>query len=64
MKYRLQISESVNHDYIIEANSEEDAIKIYHNYTTEQLQELDLDGQSMWEPYPWDIELLTEGEAQ
>jgi hypothetical protein len=43
---------------MIEAETEEEAMNIYHNYTMEQLQELDLDGQSSWDSYPWDVEKL------
>jgi|688.fasta_scaffold285585_4 hypothetical protein len=58
MKYLFRVTESINHDYMIEAETEEEAMNIYHNYTMEQLQELDLDGQSSWDSYPWDVEKL------
>jgi hypothetical protein len=56
MQYRIQVTESINHSYLIEAESPEDAIAIYHNYNDTQLKELDQDGDSDWEPHPWDIE--------
>jgi hypothetical protein len=58
MKYLFRVTESINHDYMIEAETEEEAMNIYQNYTMEQLQELDLDGQSSWDSYPWDVEKL------
>jgi hypothetical protein len=63
MKYLVRVTETINHDYVIEAESEEDATNVYHNYTMEQLTELDQDGQSSWDAYPWDVELLTEEET-
>ena len=57
-KYLFRVTESINHDYMIEAETEEEALTIYQNYTMEQLEELDLDGQSSWDSYPWDVETL------
>ena len=54
-KYTLRITESINHDYEIEAGSEEEAINIYHSYNDEQLKTLDKDGSSDWDTYPWDV---------
>ena len=55
MKYTLRITESINHDYEIEASCEEVALEIYQSYDDEQLKALDLDGSSDWDTYPWDI---------
>ena len=55
MKYTLRVTESVNHDYLIEAECEEEALEIYQSYDAEQLKTLDLDGSSDWDTYPWDI---------
>lgn len=56
MKYRVQVTETINHEYIIEANSREDARAIYQSYDRVQLSDLDLDGQSVWDSHPWEIE--------
>jgi hypothetical protein len=55
-KYLVRVTESINHDYEIEAESEQDAIDIYHSYDDAQLGELDLDGQSEWDAHPWTVE--------
>ena len=55
-KYLVRVTETVNHDYVIEAESEEQATSIYQNYTMEQLRELDCDGQASWDIYPWQVE--------
>lgn len=55
MKYTLRFTESINHDYKIEASCEEEALEIYQSYDDEQLKTLDLDGSSDWDTYPWDI---------
>ena len=57
-KYLVRITENINHDYEIEAESPEEADRIYRSFTNEQLVELDLDGQSEWDSFPWDIEKL------
>jgi len=59
MKYLVRVTETINHDYEIEAESEEEATNVYHNYTMEQLKELDQDGQSSWDAYPWDVEVIS-----
>jgi hypothetical protein len=56
MKYTVQVTETINHSYEIEAESEEQAVEKYHMYSDEQLKELDTDGQSSWDSYPWDVE--------
>lgn len=63
MKYLVRVTETINHDYVIEAESEEQATNIYHTYSDEQLKELDQDNQSSWDAYPWDVELLPEEET-
>jgi len=55
MKYTLRVTETVNHDYEIEAECEEEALEIYQSYDDEQLKTLDLDGSSDWDTHPWDI---------
>lgn len=55
-KYLVRVTESINHDYEIEAETPEEAVDIYHSYEDAQLKELDLDGQSEWDSYPWEIQ--------
>jgi len=55
-KFLVRVTESINHDYEIEAESKDEAVKIYHSYTDAQLQSRDLDGTSEWDAYPWDVE--------
>jgi hypothetical protein len=54
-KFTLRVTESINHDYEIEAETEEQALSIYYSYNNDQLKELDLDGQSEWDSYPWEV---------
>lgn len=54
-KYILQVTETINHSYAIEAETEEDALTVYYSYDNAQLETLDQDGQSVWDTYPWDI---------
>lgn len=55
-KFLVRVTESINHDYEIEAESAEEAVNIYHSYDNKQLEELDLDGQSEWDTHPWEVE--------
>ena len=55
MKYLVRVTETINHDYEIEATSEQDAIDIFHSYEEHHLKERDLDGQSSWDTFPWDV---------
>lgn len=57
-KFLVRVTESINHDYLIEADSREDALSIYDSYTSEQLVELDRDGDSSWDS-PWDVEEIS-----
>ena len=54
-KFTLRVTESINHDYEIEAETEEEARSIYYSYDNDQLKSLDLDGQSEWDTHPWEI---------
>ena len=54
-KYTIQVTETINHTYEIEAETEEDALTVYYSYDNKQLEELDQDGQSSWDSLPWDI---------
>lgn len=56
-KFLIRVTESINHDYEIQAETEEEALSIYYSYNDEQLKELDLDGQSEWDSHPWEIEV-------
>lgn len=57
-KFLVRVTELINHDYEIEANSREEAIAIYDSYDQEQLTNLDSDGCSEWDR-PWDVEELS-----
>lgn len=58
-KFLVRVTESINHDYEIEAETKEQAVEIFHSYNDAQLKELDLDGQADWEPHPWDVEEIS-----
>lgn len=55
VKFLVRVTESVNHDYLIEADSREEAVEKYYNLTERELKELDLDNASSWDT-PWDVE--------
>lgn len=57
-RYLVRVTESINHDYEIEAESKEEAVEIYLSYTDAQLKSRDLDGRSDWDAHPWDVEEL------
>lgn len=54
-KFLVRVTESINHDYEIEAEDAESALEIYYSYTDAQLKSRDLDGQSDWDR-PWEVE--------
>lgn len=56
-KYLVRVTESINHDYLIEADNEDDALNIYYSYDDDQLKSLDIDGDVSWDR-PWDVELF------
>lgn len=58
-KYIVRVTEAINHDYLIEAESEDDALDIYYSYNDEQLKTLDIDGDVSWDS-PWDVEEVSE----
>jgi hypothetical protein len=58
-KFLVRVTESINHDYEIEAETKEQAVEIYHSYNNAQLTELDLDGQAEWDAHPWDVEEIS-----
>ena len=55
MKYLVRFTETINHDYVVEADSPDDATDIVKSYSDEQLKELDIDNQSSWDVYPWEV---------
>lgn len=55
-KYLVRVTEMVNHDYMIEASSKDEALRIYYSYGENELAELDLDGGGSWDAHPWDVE--------
>jgi len=58
-KYAVYVTESVNHTYIIEAESAEQAEQIYYSYDDDQLKSEDSDGSTGWDS-PWEITLYEE----
>ena len=54
-KYLVEVTESINHQYEVEAENEHDALIAYEQLTEAQLKSRDLDGQSGWDR-PWNIE--------
>ena len=53
-KYIIQVTESVNHQYEVEAEDEDGALDAYDRLTETQLKTRDLDGDSGWDR-PWDV---------
>jgi tRNA threonylcarbamoyladenosine modification (KEOPS) complex Pcc1 subunit len=58
-QYAVYVTENVNHTYIIEAESEEEAEAIYYSYNDDQLKSEDSDGSVGWDS-PWEISEITE----
>jgi hypothetical protein len=54
MKYTIEVTETVNHSYEVEAGSEEEALEIYYSYDDDQLKTLDQDGSISWDS-PWEV---------
>lgn len=57
-KYIVQVTESINHQYEIEAENEDDALDAYDRLTEMQLKSRDIDGDSGWDR-PWDVSEVT-----
>ena len=57
----VRVTESINHDYAIEAETEEEAIDAYHRFDDAQIKALDLDGSGDWDTHPWDVYEIEEG---
>jgi hypothetical protein len=55
----VYVTENVNHMYVIEAESAEEAEEIFYSYDDDQLITEDSDGQVGWDR-PWEIELIDE----
>lgn len=58
-KYLVRVTESIHHEYEIEAATSEEALTAYDKFTLSDLKKLDLDGSSSWDS-PWDIEEVAE----
>jgi hypothetical protein len=54
-KYLVRFTETINHDYVVEADSPDDATDIVKDYSDEQLKELDIDNQATWDNHPWEV---------
>lgn len=59
-RFLVQVTESINHSYEIEAETEEEAVNIYHSYNNVQLKVRDLDGQADWDAHPWTVDDITD----
>jgi hypothetical protein len=57
--YEVQVTETINHIYIFEANSSEEALLAYERLDNDQLKTLDHDGMSCWDSKPWDIAICS-----
>lgn len=58
-KYAVYVTENVNHMYVIEAESAQEAETIYYTYDDDQLITEDSDGSVGWDS-PWEIALVEE----
>jgi hypothetical protein len=58
-KYIVQVTESINHQYEFEVETEQEALDAYDRLTEAQLKSRDLDGDSGWDK-PWDVYEVTE----
>ena len=58
-KYIVQVTESINHQYEFEVETEQEALDAYERLTEAQLKSRDLDGDSGWDK-PWDVYEVTE----
>jgi hypothetical protein len=58
-KYVVQVTESINHQYEFEVETEEQALEAYERLTDAQLKTRDTDGDSSWDR-PWDVYEVTE----
>lgn len=53
-KFMVRVTESINHDYIVEAENEEEAVEAYYRFNNDELKTKDVDGDSSWDR-PWDV---------
>lgn len=53
-KYMVRVTESINHDYLVEAEDEEGALEAYYSLSDDELKSKDLDGDSDWDK-PWEV---------
>jgi hypothetical protein len=58
-KYVVQVTESINHQYEFEVETEEEALEAYARLNDAQLKTRDIDGDSSWDR-PWDVYEVTE----
>ena len=53
-KFMVRVTESINHDYIVEAENEDEAVEAYYRFNNDELKTKDVDGDSSWDR-PWDV---------
>lgn len=58
----VRYTETVNHDYLVRAESAEHAEEITRGFDSNQFRKYDRDGQSMWGTYPYDVLQVNAGE--
>jgi len=54
-KYIVRVTETINHEYEVEAKSKEEALAVYDRFNDDDLRVKDLDGSVSWD-IPWDVE--------
>lgn len=54
-RWLVRVTESINHDYVVEAETREEALAVYENFDWRELSAKDIDGDSSWDS-PWDVE--------
>ena len=53
-KFIVSVTEDISHQYEIEAETKEEALKAYDKFNDEDLKTKDLDGSHNWD-IPWDV---------
>lgn len=58
-KFIISVSEDISHQYEIEAEDKESALKAYDKFNDDDLKTKDLDGSRNWD-IPWDVSEVEE----
>jgi hypothetical protein len=54
-KYIIRVTETINHEYEVEAESHDAALAAFDRFDDDDLKDKDLDGSTGWDT-PWDVE--------